>query len=88
MLRRNRFVNAGINAGKVTAAATSRAARKLWLEVTGFLFAIFALTGAAATLREYRATGDWQRIALGILFTAVFTFFSLSSILSSRRARS
>jgi hypothetical protein len=86
MLRQNRFVHAGIEAGKVTVQVAGKAARKLWLEVTGFLFAVFAAVGGAATIRQYLQEGETLRVALGVLFTAVFTYFSVSSFLSSRRS--
>jgi hypothetical protein len=87
MLRRNRVVNAGIEAGKTTAVAAGKAARRLWLEVTGFIFAVFAVVGGAATLREWTRAGDRNRIAIGVVFTVVFAYFSVSSFVASRRAR-
>jgi hypothetical protein len=87
MLRRNRVVNAGIEAGRVSALAAGKAARKLWLEVTGFLFGVFAVIGAGATVREYLEREDSPRVGIGVLFTVVFAYFSVSSFLASRRGR-
>lgn len=88
MLRRNKIVNAGIEAGMVTARATRSAARRLWLELTGFLFGVFAVIGGAATLRQYVGGADTPRVALGAVFTIAFAYFSITSFLASRRSRS
>ncbi len=87
MLRRNKMVNAGIEAGKVTARAAQTAARKLWLEVTGFLFGVFAVIGGAATVRQYLGGADTPRVAVGVMFTLAFAYFSITSFLASRRSR-
>jgi hypothetical protein len=87
MLRRNRVVNAGIEAGKTTAVAAGKAARRLWLEVTGFVFGVFAVVGVGATIREWTGGADKTRVWAGVAFTLVFAYFCVSSFLSSRRSR-
>jgi hypothetical protein len=87
MLRRNRIVNAGIEAGKTTAVAAGKAARRLWLEVTGFVFGVFAVIGAGATIREWTGGADRTRIWTGVAFTLMFAYFCASSFLASRRSR-
>jgi hypothetical protein len=87
MLRRNRVVNAGIEAGKTTVATAGKAARRLWLEVTGFIFGVFALVGAGATIREWTGGADRTRIWAGAAFTLVFAYFCVSSFVASRRTR-
>jgi hypothetical protein len=87
ILRRNKIVKAGIEVGMVTARAAHSAARRLWLEVTGFLFGVFAVIGGAATVRQYVGGADTPRIALGAMFTLAFAYFSITSFLASRRSR-
>jgi hypothetical protein len=87
ILRRNRVVNAGIEAGKTTAAVAGKAARRLWLEVTGFIFGVFAVIGAGATIREVTGGADRTRIWAGVAFTLMFAYFCASSFLASRRSR-
>ncbi|MBI2683005.1 MAG: hypothetical protein HYX26_07300 [Acidobacteriales bacterium] len=89
MIRRNRYVNAGIEAAGVTLNSTRRTVRKLWLEVTGFFFASFALIGLAATAREYQSYAAGQPVAnrmyLAAGFTLMFAWFAVTSFLRSRR---
>jgi hypothetical protein len=87
LLRRNRVVNAGIEAGKTTAIAAGKAARRLWLEVTGFVFGVFAAVGAGATIREWNGGGDSTRMVAGVAFTLMFAYFCVSSFVASRRSR-
>jgi hypothetical protein len=83
ILRRNRYVAAGISAGKTTVAHTGKVAHTLWLEVTGFIFSVFAVIGAVAARKEYAALGGpWTRdprflITLG--FTLMFAWFGFSA---------
>jgi hypothetical protein len=83
VLRRNRYVAAGISAGKTTVAHTGKVAHTLWLEVTGFIFSVFAVIGAVAARKEYAALGGpWTRdprflITLG--FTLMFAWFGFSA---------
>ena len=66
-------------------------AHQLWLEITGFVFLIFALVGLAALVREYssfhagKGTGSHVAAALG--FTVVFGWFGVSSFWRARRKR-
>jgi hypothetical protein len=85
LLRRNRVVNASIEAGRTTVTATSKAARRLWLEVTGFIFGVFAVVGAGATIREWTGGADPTRIWAGVAFTLMFGYFCVSSFVASRR---
>ena len=89
MLRGNRYVNAGISAGKTTVAHTGKVAHTLWLEVTGFVFFVFAVVGAAAARKEYAALhGPWNRdfrFLITLAFTVVFAWFGFSAFYNARR---
>jgi hypothetical protein len=83
ILRSNRYVNAGISAGKTTVAHTGKVAHTLWLEVTGFIFSAFAVIGAAAARKEYVALqGPWNRdprFLITLAFTLMFAWFGISA---------
>ena len=89
MLRRNKYVGAGIDASRVTVARTTKAAHTLWLQVTGFVFCVFATVGASALWREYHSLQrPWMqdtRFLVTALFTAMFVYFGVSAFLRARR---
>jgi hypothetical protein len=90
MRRRQRVVQAGLEAAGVTWRSTRRTVRRLWFEVTGFLFAAFGVVGIAATMREYpawAAGGDGRfRFLATAAFALLFTWFAVTSFLRSRRS--
>lgn len=80
-------------AGAVLAAAGGlgsslwRVARQLFHEVTGALFAVFAVVGGAAIWREWRrGSAEWL-IALAVVFTLAMAAFAVASFRSARRVR-
>ena len=85
MLRSNRYVSAGIEAGKVTAQHTAKAARSLWYQVTGFIFSVIAVIGVIAAWREYSSGAENWRIGLTIVFALMFGYFGASAFIRSRR---
>lgn len=88
MLRRNKYVDAGVEAGKVTLRHSARAARSLWLQVTGFVFCVFAVIGAVACRREFARTSDWShdvRFLITLAFTLLFSYFGLTAFVRARR---
>jgi len=88
---RRAAVHAGKEAGKGMLAPVKKFSSVLWLEVTGFFFAIFALTlGRAvwATRATFAAGASpeaqhkaWMYAALFLLFV----YFSVSSFVRARR---
>src|SRR5215467_8598141 len=50
---RNRMVRAAMSAVSTTARSFGRALHHLWLEVTGVVFLVMALSFAAASVKEY-----------------------------------
>jgi hypothetical protein len=86
---RNRTVRAVAGALRTTARSLGRAAHQLWLEVTGLVFLIMALSFAGASVKEYgkyHAGGvGGGRLAIAICFTLTFAWFGLSSFWRARR---
>lgn len=86
---RNRVLNAVMGAVRTTGRSFGRAAHQLWLEVTGLVFLVMALSFAAAAFKEY---GKYQaheapssRLAIAIACTLTFAWFGLSSFWKARR---
>lgn len=89
-VRRSRLVSAGWHATKLSARHTAVVLRKLWLEVTGFVFLAFAALGAAAGYRAWQAyqahaPQAGQRVVAAGVFCVVFAWFGVSSMWLSRR---
>ncbi len=86
---RNRLVGAVMGAVRATAQSFGRAARQLWLEVTGTVFLAMAVFGGTAGVREYMqyASGHATvgRVAIAACFTLAFGWFGLSSFWRVRR---
>lgn len=86
---RNRTFSAVMSGVRTTARSFGRAGHQLWLEVTGVIFLIMALSFAAATVKEYgkyHAGGaGLGRLAIAICFTLTFAWFGLSSFWRARR---
>jgi hypothetical protein len=86
MLRRNKYIGAGIDAGRTTVAHTAKVAHALWLQVTGFVFCVFALVGGGAAWREYQKVGSHDlRFIAAAVFTAMFAYFGVSAFMRARR---
>jgi hypothetical protein len=90
---RHQVVRGGVAAAKTMGKATARASRVLWLEITGFFFAFFALTGIAAAWREWNRMHSGEslspaHIGVALAFSAVFLYLSASSFWRARRTRS
>lgn len=88
-VRRNRIVNATIVGTSRFFRVTGKVLRSLFLETMGLFFLLFAFTGGAATWREYRAYqavgAGAERVILGVTFTLLFAYFSLSSFWRARK---
>jgi len=61
----------------------ARAAHLLWLQVTGLLFAVFAISGTVALFREYGQYAAGKagagRVFATLSFSVLFAWFSASS---------
>ncbi len=87
--KKDRLIGAIFAGGKILIVSFAKTFYALWLEVTGLMFAIFAVAGGAALFRQYRADHfhDHQRFLLVGLLTAVCTWFTLVSFMRARRMR-
>lgn len=64
-----------------------RIVRQLFHEMTGALFALFAILGGAAAWREWqRGSAAWL-VALAVAFTAMMAWFAVASFRDARRVR-
>lgn len=86
---RNRTLNAILLAGKALAISVAKTLYALWLEVTGLMFAVLAVTGVSALLRQYRADhlADHRRVFAVCAFTLVCAYFTAVSFVRARRTR-
>lgn len=80
---RSRTLRAAKSAVAATGRAFGRVLHQLWLEVTGVVFLLMALSLGAGSVREYGKYHAGQaglgRMALAICCTIVFAWFGVSS---------
>ena len=87
----HRVVRGGVAAAQSVGKATARATRILWLEVTGFFFAVFALWVAGSTWNQWEKIHSGQsssplwHVAVGAAFAASLIYFAANSFLRARR---
>jgi len=81
--QRSRTVRALTGAASATGRAFGKVLHQLWLEVTGLVFLLMALSGLGAVGHEYAKyhTGHagLGRVAAAICFTLTFAWFGVSS---------
>jgi hypothetical protein len=86
---RSRMVNAAWSAVRTTARSFGHVIHLLWLEVTGVIFLIMALSFGGATVKEYGKYHAGQvgpgRAGAALLFAVTFAWFGLSSFWRVRR---
>ena len=84
----SRTFSAVMSGARTTLRHVSGVAHQLWLEITGFAFLVFAAAGAYALVREYNAyhagKGTSSHLALAAGFTALFTWFGVTSFWRAR----
>jgi len=82
-------VRAATHAAATTAKAFGRVLHQLWLEVTGVIFLLMALSFAGATVKEYGKYHAGQaglgRVAVAICFTVTFAWFWSEFFLASEK---
>jgi hypothetical protein len=81
---RKRLLLAGVSGAQTTLGSVGRVLRKLWHEVTGFLFVCLALIGAAEVFRKWH-THETQKLAAAAAFSVLFLYFGVSSFWRSRK---
>ena len=86
---RSRAYAAVLSGARATMGHFGSVLHQLWLEVTGFVFLVFASIGAVALFHEYSAyhagKGTNGRVAAAAGFSVVFAWFGVSSFWRSRR---
>jgi hypothetical protein len=75
---RKRVVRAGISGVAATMESVGRVLRKLWHEITGFLFICLAVIGGAEVWRKWE-THETQKLAVAAVFAVMFLYFGVSS---------
>jgi len=90
-VRRSRTYGAVLSAAKATTGHFLSIMRQLWLEVTGFVFVIFAGLGLVTTVREYTAyhsgRGNSGHLAAAAGFCLMFSWFGVTSFWRARKRR-
>jgi hypothetical protein len=81
---RKRLFRAGLAGAAATANSVGRASRKLWLEVTGFLFICLAVIGGAEVWRKWE-THETSKLAIAAAFAALFLYFGVTSFWRAKR---
>src|SRR5438874_9960848 len=69
------------------ASSLLRVGHVLWLEVTGFFFAVFAVIGLAALVREVQVHAAPSRIIVLGIFTFMFGWFAITSFLRAHKRK-
>jgi len=86
---RSRTFGAIMGAVRTTARSLGHVMHQLWLEVTGVVFLIMALSFGGAAWKEYSKYHAGQvgpgRAGVAMLFAATFAWFGLSSFWRVRR---
>jgi hypothetical protein len=86
---RSRIVRAGTQAAATTGRAFGRVLHQLWLEVTGVIFLIMALSFGGAAVKEYGKYHAGQtgvgHVAIAICATVTFAWFGISSFVRVKR---
>jgi hypothetical protein len=85
--KKDRLVGAIFAGAKTLVVSFARTLYVLWLQVTGLIFVLFAVTGSSALIRQYRADhfADRHRFWLTVVFTAVCAWFGLVSFFRAKK---
>lgn len=90
-VRRSRTYSAVMSGVRASLGHFGSVLHQLWLEITGFVFLVFALMGGTALAREYNAYhgghGTQGRVAAAAVFCMMFAWFGVSSFWRARRKR-
>lgn len=81
---RKRVLRAGVSGAAATLASVGRVLRKLWHEITGFLFICLAVVGGAEVWRKWE-THETQKLAVAAAFSAMFLYFGVSGFWRARK---
>src|SRR5947208_17135691 len=82
-VKRSRTFGALVSGARATLSHLARVLHQLWLEVTGFVFLVFASIGGVALVREYSdfhvCKGTGGRMAAVEGFVLDFSWFGVNS---------
>jgi len=87
---RNRVLGAVLSGARATLSSFAHVLHILWLEVTGFIFLILGMMGAAAGVHEYHRSGvgaNMNKIWASGIFAVLFTYFGITSFWRARKKR-
>jgi hypothetical protein len=86
---KSRTAGAFLSGARATLASFSHIFHILWLEVTGFVFLVLGVIGAAAGVQEYHRAGQSNpnKIAAAAVFAVLFAYFGISSFWRARKKR-
>jgi hypothetical protein len=76
---------AGVSGALATADSVRKAGKKLWLEVTGFLFVCLAVIGGVEVWRKWN-THETEKLAVAAAFAVVFLYFGVTSFWRAKRS--
>lgn len=82
---RKRLLRAGMSGIAATLNSVGRVLRRLWHEITGFLFICFAVVGAVQVWRKWE-THETEKLAVAAAFVVMFLYFGVSSFWRARKA--
>jgi|SRR5436190_15479254 hypothetical protein len=90
-VKRSRTYGALRSGARTTLSHFGSVLHQLWLEITGFVFLVFALVGLVAVYHEYNAYHAGKaapgRVAAAVAFSLVFAWFGGTSFWRSRAKR-
>lgn len=89
ILSRSRLGNAIFAATKSLVVSVFKTLYALWLEVTGLLFAVLTIMGAADLVRHYRIDhlADHKRLMIVSLFILTCGWFTVLSYMRAKKTR-
>jgi hypothetical protein len=89
---RSRIFNAFMGAARATARSFGNVLHQLWLELTGVIFLMMALSFTGASFREYGKYHSGQAgvasVAVTVCCAVTFAWFGVSSFWRVRKKRS
>jgi magnesium-transporting ATPase (P-type) len=85
--KKDRLLGAIFAGAKTLVVSLARTLYVLWLQVTGLIFVLFAVTGGSALIRQYRADhfADRHRFWLTLAFTTVCAWFGVVSFFRAKK---
>jgi hypothetical protein len=87
--KRDRVFGALLSGGKVLVVSFAKTIYALWLEVTGLLFAVFAVGFGSGLLKQYHKDhfGDHKRFSILAVSFVVCLYFTVVSFTRAKKSR-